>query len=210
MYIGITSCRISKRWGHEGSGYKTQTYFWRAIRKYGWDQFEHIVFAEYLTEDEACNMEKLLIKTFKTNDPKFGYNYEAGGRSMDGATKRKIAEAETGSKHRYFGQHRSEDVRQKISQALSGEKHPCYGKHLSETTKQRISDSTKGRVKAPNAGTQPKPVVCVETGEVYPSTAEAARATGIHHTAITMVLTGRRHKAGDLHWQYYHTLEHAS
>ncbi len=211
MYVGITSCRISKRWGHDGSGYKTQTYFWRAIQKHGWENFEHIVFAQNLTEDEACNMEKMLIHYFHTNDPDYGYNYESGGRCMDHATKRKIANAEIGNKHHYYGKHRDAETRRKISEALTGDKHPCYGKHLPEITRKRISESNKGKKKPENAGTQPKPVVCVETGVFYPSTAEASRQTGIHHTAITMVLRGRHNRAGNCHWKYYEdTLSDAS
>ena len=41
-YIGLTSAQPpSLRWGG-GSHYKTQ-YFYRAINKYGWNNFEHII-----------------------------------------------------------------------------------------------------------------------------------------------------------------------
>lgn len=53
--------------------------FYRAIQKYGWNNFEHEVIAENLTKDEACEMEKALIKKLKSNDYHFGYNLSAGG-----------------------------------------------------------------------------------------------------------------------------------
>lgn len=47
-----------------------------------------------------------------------------------------------------------------------------------------------------------KPVVCVETGVVYPSIKAAARQTGIHHTSISMCCDGRQKKTHGLHWGY--------
>lgn len=43
-YIGITSQKVEKRWAN-GKGYKTQQYFYRAIKKYGWNNFQHIIVA---------------------------------------------------------------------------------------------------------------------------------------------------------------------
>lgn len=57
-----------------GSGYKKCTYFYRAIEKYGWDNFEHLVLKKVLSSDEADFYEKFYIKKYKSNDPKFGYN----------------------------------------------------------------------------------------------------------------------------------------
>lgn len=51
-------------------------------------------------------------------------------------------------------------------------------------------------------GNRVKPVVCAETGVVYPSIKEAARQTGIHHTSISMCCDGRQKKAHGLHWGY--------
>ena len=45
-----------------------------------------------------------------------------------------------------------------------------------------------------------KPVICKETGVVYPSIKEAARVTGVHHTAISMCCDGRQQKTHGLHW----------
>ena len=45
-------------------------------------------------------------------------------------------------------------------------------------------------------------VVCVETGEVYPSTREAERATGANHSGISKVCKGQRKTCGGYHWRY--------
>lgn len=44
------------------------------------------------------------------------------------------------------------------------------------------------------------PVVCLETGEVYPSTHEASRQTGVHRQNISDCLNGKRQTAGGYHW----------
>ena len=49
-------------------------------------------------------------------------------------------------------------------------------------------------------GTFCKSVICVETGIIYESVAEATRKTGITH--ITDVCKGKRNIAGGFHWQY--------
>ena len=51
-----------------------------------------------------------------------------------------------------------------------------------------------------------KPVVCLETGETYPSAKEAMRQTGINAANIgTACKSGR--KAGGYHWNYLKTLD---
>lgn len=46
-----------------------------------------------------------------------------------------------------------------------------------------------------------KPVLCVETGELYPSMTEASRQTGIDDSSISKCLNGKLKSAGGLHWQ---------
>ena len=81
-YIGITSQKPEYRWKN-GLGYQSQ-YFARAIEKYGWDGFDHIILCEDLEEDEAKEMEIKLIAEHKSNDAEYGYNHSIGG---DGTTK---------------------------------------------------------------------------------------------------------------------------
>ena len=58
-YVGITSKPPNIRWKN-GEGYKTQV-FYRAIQKYGWDNFTHKIIATNLTEQEAKQvLEKML------------------------------------------------------------------------------------------------------------------------------------------------------
>ncbi len=82
-YIGITKYGTNpeKRWGKTGNGYKNNEYFYRAIKKYGWDAFKHEVVFESLTKDQACAKEIALIKLFNTTNSRFGFNLSNGGDS---------------------------------------------------------------------------------------------------------------------------------
>lgn len=53
--------------------------------------------------------------------------------------------------------------------------------------------SRKGKVK----------IICIETGEVYESQAEAARETGIGRYNISNCITGKQKTAGGYHWEEY-------
>ena len=85
VYVGITNQTTIGRWRLDGSGYLgknkngsySQPKFAHAILKYGWDNFEHIVWAEGLTHDDACHIEQLLIAIWDTI--KNGYNMTKGG-----------------------------------------------------------------------------------------------------------------------------------
>ena len=52
VYIGITQQKLEKRW-QNGYGYKEQIYFYNAIKKYGWDNFNHELLFDNLTEEQA-------------------------------------------------------------------------------------------------------------------------------------------------------------
>ena len=78
FYVGITSQTPKKRWG-SGYGYINNIYFYRAIKKYGWNNIIHDVVSTHLTLNEACDMEQALIKILKSNINTFGYNLTNGG-----------------------------------------------------------------------------------------------------------------------------------
>ena len=63
VYIGITSKKPEYRWNH-GRGYKEidQPVFYRAIKKYGWDNITHEILYSGLQEKDAKNLEISLIK----------------------------------------------------------------------------------------------------------------------------------------------------
>ena len=82
-YVGITSQCEKNRW-RLGAGYKNQPVFYKAIIKYGWENFSHEIVANNLTIKEAKELEKTLIAKYHTyvNDPLGGgYNASIGGEA---------------------------------------------------------------------------------------------------------------------------------
>lgn len=78
-YIGITKQNPESRWGTDGINYKSSPYFYSAIQKYGWDNFDHEILFSDLTKEEACIKEIELIAYFQTQDKQHGYNIMEGG-----------------------------------------------------------------------------------------------------------------------------------
>ena len=66
-----------------GKGYK-RNYFTNAINKYGWDNFQHIIIAKGLSEDEAKWLEMELIRLWDTTNQNNGYNILSGGQTNSG------------------------------------------------------------------------------------------------------------------------------
>lgn len=79
VYIGITSKTQSIRAGKNGIGYQHCTAFWRAIVKYGWDNFKYEELATQLDEETAKELEKYYIKLYNSTDSNYGYNISHGG-----------------------------------------------------------------------------------------------------------------------------------
>ena len=211
-YIGITSQSVTRRWRPDGTGYKNNPYFWHAICKYGWNNFEHIVVATGLSRDAACSMEKDLILQYQSNDLQHGYNISDGGEFniMPEATRKRLSEQMkgkyVGAKNPNYGNHK-----------LAGKNNPLYGKHLSEETKRKISESRKGKglhvfseehkrkISENHGGGAPKRKVrCVETGIIYESINDAARHTGIHKKMISCCCRKIPHynTARGFHWEF--------
>jgi group I intron endonuclease len=86
-YIGITKQTTAQRWG-KGTGYKGCPKFEKAIKKYGWNNFEHEVLLSGLTQEEACKLEKEYIKKYNTIED--GYNILTGGFENDNFTNKPV------------------------------------------------------------------------------------------------------------------------
>ena len=169
-YFGQTCYKNPNQRWRNGNGYIHSSKFYNAIKKYGWDNFEHIIIAETLTLEEANELEERLIRDNKTTDLKYGYNISNGGgnRTMSEETKKKLSILRLGCKNPMYGKQRSEETRKKLSNALKGKKqskewiekrkmvgvkNPMYGKkrvHSKETI-DKIRQANMGE-KNPNFG----------------------------------------------------------
>lgn len=75
-YVGLTKQECIKRWGYNGCGYKNQPVY-EAICEYGWNNIEHIVIDEGLSDKEAKLLERKLIEKYDSINN--GYNISTGG-----------------------------------------------------------------------------------------------------------------------------------
>lgn len=139
IYIGITGRRPQTRWGSNGVGYAPRkasrnqsAYFYNAIVKYGWDNFEHEILHSKLTKTEAEEREIQLIAHYKSNVRESGYNIDNGGNAtgkLSEETKLKISES--------WDKNRDERSR-RISEGKKGVK-------FTEEHKRNLSKAKKGK-----------------------------------------------------------------
>ena len=223
-YIGITSRDVIRRWGRNGNGYRQDDnpVFYNAIQKYGWDNFEHIIWAENLLEKEAKEWEIRLIALFKTNcrkykSPELGYNLNDGGDGNPGHIL-------------------SEESRKKISQNhadVSGKNNPMYGKSAmkgrkhSEESKQKMRESQKGKIfsdehkknlsvskigkfkggNSPNARKVVQLSLKMKFISYFDSIIDAANFTKTNRSSIRECCIGNRKTAGGFKWMYIEDYE---
>lgn len=221
-YIGITSRSPEKRWGKDGNEYREDLHpvFGRAIKKYGWNTFEHEILFENLSKEEACQKEIELILKYKTNctrytDPAYGYNMSDGGECgsagyvwPEEARKRlsevltgRIVSEETRQKIRdiHTGVPLSPSHRQSLSVSHKGNPSPRKGVKLSDDIKTKIS---KSRLENYSGNS----VYCIELSQIFYSAKEASRNVNVDASSIIKCCRGKQSYAGknSLQKQYFH------
>lgn len=208
-YIGITSQDPEDRWKN-GKGYKSQTVFWNAIQKYGWNNFEHEIIFENLTIHKAKEKEVEFIALYKTNcnrynHPSYGYNMTDGGdniyeitletrKKMSEVAKARLADP---NNHPWTGRHHTEEAKEKSRKAH-------LGKKASEETKRKQSEMRKGYQSA-----RANAVYCIELDELFWGQQNAVEKYGFNRCCIGDCCRGKQKSAGKhpitdepLHWKY--------
>ena len=195
----------SNRWGSNGINYKECPHFWAAIQKYGWDNFDHEILYINLTKEQACEIEKDLIKIYQTQDKKFGYNTLEGGNcpEITQEVREKMSQSMKGNQNG-LGKVCSEEKKRKISEAQKG-------RLFTQEHKDAISKAKKGKPHKPlNEESRKKiadahkktPIYCEETNTVYESIQECARQLNLWATLICKVCKGKLKTTGGYHFTY--------
>lgn len=222
-YVGITSNDPKTRWKN-GYGYSDKFPIGRAIRKYGWENFDHVILYNDLSETEAKEIEKQLIKQWNTKNDKYGYNLTDGGDGVTGfkhsvdtlkkLSERAVEQNRFGANNPNYGhkwndqqrelakqKHKSEslscDTLKKMSIAASkkiGSLNSFYGKHHTQQTKQKISM------------VQSRPVMMFDLNGVFinefPSIKKASEYTHINKVGISNCCRGVTKTSGGYIWKY--------
>lgn len=180
-YIGITSRKPEERWKN-GKGYNHNQHFFSAIKKYGWNNFKHIVLFSNLSEEQACRLEQLCIILFKSYYREYGYNKTFGGDTPKHSpdhiqpNARKIFCLETNQIYnslaeaqRVFGFSTYTGILENCSGKYKHTHgyHFCYLENKEELLKQNKDFLNKND----------KRVYCFTNNTIYGSTGEAAKAT---------------------------------
>lgn len=143
-YIGITKQTIKNRAQRNGIGYRYCPAFWKAIQKYGWDNFRCVVLFDNLDKEEAEAKEIELIKLYKSNEGQYGYNIENGGNcygTHSAETRAKISKANKG---RTFSPETIEKIRAALIGRPRKDGNQCIKYLLTEESKRKHSEKMAG------------------------------------------------------------------
>lgn len=175
VYIGQTSQSLQRRW-QNGFGYKHNEYFFNAIQKYGWDNFEHIILYTNCTLEEANFLEEALIKKYDSCNKEKGYNLRLGGNNSSPSQ-----ESIEKMRQSHLGKKMSEEQKEKISKSNIGKHNYVY----TNDDREKMSKLKQ------------KQVLCITTNQIFSSIEEAEKWCGLaKHSHIGSVCQGKRLTCG--------------
>ena len=153
VYVGQTWRSLEERFD-SGFGYKHCLRLFNAIQKYGRERFKYTILVTAADQMTADYMERFWINVHDSRDPDVGYNLTDGGSygKHSKESKRKMSDAQSGSKNHNYGKKMSEEQKLKISIANAGENNSNYGKTTTEDVKQKLSLANKGKPNPKNKG----------------------------------------------------------
>lgn len=178
---------------------------------------------ECLTEKEAFQKEKEVIKWYRENTNFRLTNQTDGGEGSSGWNppqefrdkqskihKEQWQDEEFKKKMMIIrtdenGPYKSQEFRDKISQLVQGENNPNYNNHWTDEMKQHLSKVRKANGLAANENNpRATRVICVETGEVFNCIKYAMQKYNIKHEgSVTAALKHPIRTAGGKHWVLY-------
>ena len=180
-YVGKTTKSFEERKKEhiEQSRYK-KYHFYNAIKKYGQASFTWEVLQNNVPNFMLNTCETFWIDYFNTFYG--GYNSTTGGEGglVSEETKKKISEATKGEKSHMFGK--------------TGNKNPMFGR-----TGEEAPMFGRTGEKHPSS----KPVICLETNQIFVSATEASQILNINNSHISQVCRGKLKKTGGLHFTFY-------
>ncbi len=172
IYIGQSTLSLNKRIVYHKGYVKqgAQTYFHRAIRKHGFDQFLWCILSNEDDEDKLNELEIYWIKELEATNKEYGYNLceggHPGGRLVSIERKKELSEKYKGEGNPFYGKKHSEESKRMVSETKKGNSPPwnkglktgpqseewvrarskgMMGHHVKEETKQKIRKAQKGK-----------------------------------------------------------------
>lgn len=209
IYIGQTVTPLSIR----KSGHKHETLkrndkcaIHKAMRKYGFENFTFEIIDICTTREELNKSEIYWIKELDSRNQKKGYNLTKGGDAPPvmigkdnpsyGVKKPWLVEL---NKARRIHPKRIKKTREEINKSISESQKIAWkeGKHSSELFKKFARE----RIGTINIATA-KPIICNETGKLYPSACNAAKSLGISQGNISAQIKGKLNQISGLTFKF--------
>lgn len=206
VYVGQTN-NPKERWRPHGKlgRYGDSPLFKKAIDKYGWDNFYHLILESNLTQEEANEREQYWIKTFDSFNSDNGYNLTPGGDNymsqlwQDQEYKDRMSKSFSERGKRLWSDERfAAEAQKKMQEGVQ--------RFWNDPVKRakRIEEITGS--KNPNS----KAVRNIETGKVFDTIKDAAKWAGLKSVStIGQNCRGEKKSAGKhpdtgekLHWKY--------
>lgn len=156
-YIGYTKSLEKRLKAHKYSYGNHCPVFYKAIKKYGWNNFETTILFE--SKEDILHLEPVYISLHNTLTPN-GYNAHPGGSRGNSEILSKKLNGKTGKLCPLYGRKHSSltiermrlakrnpwssESRLKFSRIRTGDGNPMFGKTHSEEERKRISERTSG------------------------------------------------------------------
>ena len=186
-YFGQTKRDLEERFGKNGSKYKDCPLLWNAIQKYKWENIQHVLIKDGLTQEEANLYEQAYIKSYRTYDERYGYNLALGGAGNSGYDYNQIYDL-------WLKGYSFEQIEEKIK---------CSQKTIRKALDSfGIDGKTRISKAAGKYHTYPIYQYTIEGIFLssYNSISEAEQITKISHANIQKVINGERRSAGGFRW----------
>ena len=207
-YIGITSQIPEVRW-QRGGGYRENTIFFRAIKKYGWDNFEHNILYEGLSNREALEIESTLIKKYKSLG--VSYNISDGYEELGISKRIPIIVYDTGGNYvgAYISIHKASIElgipETNITMALSNKYNITQAKGYVFLKEGDYILDKLDKVNKRHSSARRPVIQLTKNGQIlaeFDSVSDAANSLGCGTGSISNCLKGRYKTAAGYKWRY--------
>lgn len=215
-------------WSSNGHNYIDQV-FGLAIKKYGWDNFDHIILFDNLSKDEACSYEIKLIKKYNTRNKAYGYNRSDGGDcGSKGAFNTQLNRIQKVYQYDLDGNYImeypsiAEALRNvapyvknsgNISSCCKGRRKQCFGYQWFYEYKGEKINSYISREEITSKCRSKRVFQYSLSGlylKTYKSVIDASKLANIAYSNITACASNRNETAGGFQWFYTYQGEHVS